>query len=207
MSHHKIPRWQRFLIYVRTFIKTLLQSVQMASLYTSAVDLRTGSIRRRKVRTTEAVAVFNILSVQRLLIGDRPTKHLKALEKLTIYIHPATEQISLFEQAQSLPVRMVVHEQHRGQRLFWVCPQSSQQASLLYLVQTDTGPLLGSCKGLGLSYPSQALHRTPAYDSGVYTGTLKPNLAVYLRASSRRQRRQVRGLMRLSWELEWQLTQ
>ena len=161
----------------------------MARLYTSAVDLRTGSIRRRKARTTEAVAVFNILSVQQLLIGNRHTKHLRALEKLTLYIHPATEQISLLEQKQSLPVRMVVHEQRRGQRLFWTCPQSGEKASLLYLVQTDTGPLLGSRKGLGLSYPSQALHRTPAYDSGVYTGRLKTNLAVYLRAASRRQQR------------------
>lgn len=173
----------------------------MAKLTATVTDPITGSVYDRKVRTTDAIAVFDVMSVRRMLIGERQTSYLKAVEKITIYVDPTSLQVNILERTGRLPVKLAVQKQSRGERLFWVCPRSGKRVSLLYLVQTDTGPVIGSREGLGLSYPSQALHRTPLYDAAVYTGVLKTTRKVYHRVASRRQRRHSKGLRRLAREL------
>lgn len=135
-----------------------------------------------------------------MLLGERRTNYLKALENVTVYIDPIALQICLFDKAGGSPVKLAVKKQHRGERLFWVCPQSGKRVSLLFLVQTDMGPVIGSRGGLGLSYPSQALHRTPIYDAAVCTGQLKTSQVVYLRAALRKNWRYAKALRRLARE-------
>lgn len=172
----------------------------MATLTMTVTDAPTGFVRPRKVRTTDAIAVFDIMSVRRVLPDDRRASFLRAMERLTVYIDPDTLQVGCFRSNNNLAVRLTVKEQRRGERLFWVCPRSGKAASLLYLLQTDKGPVIGSREGLGLSYPSQALHRTPLYDAAVYIGQLKTTRKVYHRVAARKQRRHSKGLKRLARE-------
>lgn len=166
----------------------------------SVINTETGRSYKRKGRTTDAIMIYDVQDVYKMLIGERRTAYLKALERITIYFDSHTYQLGLFETNHSLAIGLKVKRQNRGERLYWICPRSGKQVSLLYLIQTDTGPVIGSREGLGLCHPSQALHRTPLYDGAVYSGLLKTTRAVHYRAFMRKNRRYAKVLRRLVQE-------
>ena len=172
----------------------------MASLSLRTLNARTERRHERKLRTTDALMSYDVRSVYKPFLANRRDQYLYVLEKLTFYVDTQTFELRCFEIGNSLSANLVIHKQRRGKRLYWVCPLTGQKASILYLVDTGAEMLLGSRKALGLCYPSQALHRTPAYDGAVYVGYLKTSLPVYLRVASRRQQRHWKGLRRLARE-------
>ncbi len=170
-------------------------------MHLSILNTKTGRSRKRKLRTTDTLMSYDVRNVVKTFAGDRREQLLPVLEKLTFFVDLQTFEIGCFQNNHALIAKLVMHKQRRGKRLYWLCPISGEKTSILYLVDTGAEMLLGSRKALSLSYPSQALHKTPAYDGAVYRGALKTSLPVYLRVASRRQQRSWKGLRRFVREL------
>lgn len=146
--------------------------------------------RHRRLRTSEAYTVVNVAEILAQLPPDRRP----LLELLTLYLDVEAAKWRLIP--PGLSVRFTAHEQHRGKRYYFLCPLSGRRASKLYVVKTTQGWLVGSAKGLGLSYPSQALHKTPALDTAILSFRPTVQSSVFARAMIRDGERYRRALKR-----------
>ncbi len=147
---------------------------------------------RRRVLTTEVKAM---LSVSRVLEAFTP-KQRRKLTTLMLYYDVANH--AWLPTAPGIPIRLEASAQHRGKRCYFICPVSGRRASKLYVVETDLGHLIGSAKGLGLTYPSKALHKTPTFDAAILAFRVAVGYTVHARAMRRDGERFRRALRRFS---------
>ncbi len=145
---------------------------------------------RRRVMTTEVKAV---LSVSRVLEAFTPEQRRK-LTTLTLYYDANAH--AWLPTTPGIPIRLEASAQRRGKRCYFVCPVSGRRASKLYVVETAFGHLVGSARGLGLTYPSRALHKTPALDAAILSFRVAVRYAVHARAMQRDGERFRRALRR-----------
>ena len=145
---------------------------------------------RRRLRTSEVKAV---LSVSRALEVFTPEQRRK-ITTLTLYYD--ADAHAWHPTAPGIPIRLEASAQHRGKRCYFVCPVSGRRASKLYVIETASGHLVGSAKGLGLTYPSRALHKTPALDAAVLSFRVVVRYTVHARAMQRDGERFRRALRR-----------
>ncbi len=145
---------------------------------------------RRRVMTTEVKAV---LSVSRVLEAFTPEQRRK-ITTLTLYYD--ADSHAWHPSAPGIPVRLEASAQYRGKRCYFVCPISGHRASKLYVVETTFGCRVGSAKGLGLTYPSRALHKTPALDAAILSFRVAVRYTVHARAMQRDGERFRRALRR-----------
>lgn len=144
----------------------------------------------RRLRTSEVKAV---LSVSRALEAFTPEQR-RRITTLTLYYDAAAH--AWHPAAPGIPVRLEASAQRRGKRHYFVCPISGRRASKLYVVEAAFGHLIGSAKGLGLTYPSRALHKTPALDAAILSFRVAVRYTAHARAMQRDGERFRRALRR-----------
>lgn len=155
----------------------------------AAVDRGDRSVRRR-LRTSEVKAVLN---VSRVLEAFTPEQR-RRLTTFTLYYD--ADAHAWRPSAPGIPIRLEASAQHRGKRCYFVCPVSGRRAGKLYVVETAFGHLVGSAKGLGLTYPSRALHKTAALDAAILSFRVAVRYTVHARAMQRDGERFRRALRR-----------
>lgn len=155
-----------------------------------AVEDRNGVQVQRRLRTTETTAT---LSVKRVLEAFPPEQR-QLITALKLYYNPNTHAWQLSE--PGVPIMLEARQQWRGKRFYFICPISGLLASKLYVVQIKSGPVIGSAKGLGLSYPSQSLHKTPKLDAAITSWGTNTSPRAAVRAMQRQSDRLIRGARR-----------
>ena len=103
--------------------------------------------------------------------------------------------------AQRLEVS-VTHPQLGGVRFWWLCPHCQERCTRLYAVMVWTLPNYGCRTCLGLTYPSQAQHKTPRHDKALDAGKTGKNSGVTWEARYRAMLREDRRRVRLMWEMD-----
>lgn len=113
------------------------------------------------------------------------------LDKFTIYL----ANIKL--EPDGYPLNLTVTKQHKGERLWFVCPFCACRAAKVYSVVTNrfsNRREWGCQKCLGLSYPSQYLHKNRYQDLKVLKHPDRVSLGSWCRAFARENRRERRLL-------------
>ncbi len=120
-----------------------------------------------------------------------PPELVTQLEQLTLYFYDAPDglQISAKAGAKGFPVRFEITEQAKGKRHWFRCVGCSKRVGKLYGVKTQEGNVWGCQKCLGLSYPSQAGHKTQAMDIAITQGHISVGWREEIRAYHRQHRR------------------
>jgi hypothetical protein len=143
----------------------------------------------RRVRTTDAQSL-TVAQIKALFPPELEAK----LEQLTLYFHYGSARLTISKNPPGFPVRFDVTQQAKGRRHWFVCVGCWRRAGKLYMVKTNEGVIWGCQRCLGLSYPSQAQHKTPARDMAITGGDIQVSFREELRAHHRQRRR----LMKLS---------
>ena len=160
---------------------------ELPRVYVTRSHTDTGHIYKRRVRTNEA-RCLTVSFVKRLL----PAGVRDNLEHYTVYLRADT--LTLFSRTPpGLEVGFGVTEQHKGRRHWFVCVGCEQRVGKLYVVAHSYWPAQWGCqKCLGLSYPSQAEHKTRARDLAIVNGQIEVSFAEMVRAFDREQRRMMK---------------
>lgn len=135
--------------------------------------------RRRRLRTTEAKPVRVRDVLEKFREGLPPERRrgdgLARLLELTTFTYDATaHRLHLTVPGQDAPegVRLALESTAQrlgGVRWWWACPRCSRRTTTVYGVSGGGGSspawsAVGCRACLGLTYPSQALHKTQAFD-------------------------------------------
>ena len=156
---------------------------------TTASDSETGRRYKRRVRTNEA-RYLTVSQVKAMLAPEL----MDDLEHRTFYYRYEIGLFDISEEPPGSPLYFEVTEQAKGRRHWFVCLGCGRRVGKLFVVETDIMPIWGCLKCLGLSYPSQAGHKTPTRDIAITQGRTHVSRREELRAYERECRR----LMRLS---------
>jgi hypothetical protein len=157
--------------------------------------LDTGHTYIRRTRTDEAQAL-TVAGFKKML----PKKYEEGFEHRTFYLNDYKHDILAFIETTleppGIPVRFEVTQQHKGQRVWFVCPHCYRRVGKLYRVKAKhfLYRAWGCQKCLGLSYPSQAEHKTQARDMAIVQGRIRVSWQEQIRATHRHYRR----IMKLS---------
>jgi hypothetical protein len=165
----------------------------MPRVYKRMQHMETGHSYVRRVRTDEAQCL-TVSQLKRML----PEALQEGLEGRTLYIDDHKHDLLAFVQIRleypGFPLRFEVTEQHKGKRLWFLCVGCGRRAGKLYRVKSALFffPVWGCQKCLGLSYPSQAEHKTLARDTEIFHGQIKAGFWEELRAHHRQRRRMMK---------------
>ena len=159
--------------------------------WTTVSNSNTG--RRSIQRTcTNRAQSLTVKQVKDLLPKDKAAQ----LETLTLYFHDTPDglEIHLKPDTGGFPVRFEATAQAIGRRHWFLCVDCGRRVSKFYTVKTQQGKVWGCQKCLGLSYPSQSQHKSPARDVAITDGRLQVSWREEMRAYERHYRR----IMKLS---------
>ncbi len=145
---------------------------------------QTGRTFKRRVRTSDA----HPLTVSRIKELVRP-ELAATLEQHTLYFLEVKGTILIGDKPIGFPVRFEVTEQHKGKRHWFRCVGCGRRVGKLFNVQTGQGKVWGCQKCLGLSYPSQARHKSPGRDMAIIEGKIKVGFDEWCRAHERYEKR------------------
>lgn len=159
--------------------------------WTTVNNYDTGRSSIRRVCTSRAQSL-SVGQIKAVFPPDIAAK----LEHLTLYFQDTSERLEISAKPLpgGFPVRFEVTEQAKGKRLWFSCIGCGRRAGKLYAVKTQEGKVWGCQKCLGLSYPSQAGHKTQARDMAITQGLIQVSWHEQVRA----QQRQYRRIMKLS---------
>ena len=159
----------------------------------------TGRIYLRRTRTTEVYSYTakRLLKLRRGRGRDEEDK--EALEGKVLYLE--LRPLTLLrvtvpwpvvkDEPPGKPIRLTLTRQHKGERVWLLCPYCERRIGKLYAYQE---PILGlwqwGCqKCLGLSYPSQHQHKSRERDLSIMRGEVKAGLIAQDEALERELRR------------------
>ena len=89
-------------------------------------------------------------------------------------------------------MRFEVTEQAIGKRHWFTCMGCRRRVGKLYAVKTALVKVWGCQKCLGLSYPSQAQHKSPGRDNAIVEGKIKVSFNEWVRAHERDEKRMMK---------------
>lgn len=150
----------------------------------------TGHSYIRRFRTDEAQSL-TVSGFRKML----PERLRDDLEGRTFYFDDRKHDILAFVpirlEPPGTPLRFEVTEQYKGKRLWFLCPSCERRVGKLYRVKSRLYlfPVWGCQKCLGLTYPSQADHKTLGRDADVVYGRVEVGYLETLRACNRYRRR------------------
>lgn len=150
----------------------------------------TGTTYYRRTRTDEAQSL-TIADVKRKI----PKAHLEGFEERTFYLVDYQHDLLAFAKVRleppGMPIWFDVTQQHKGQRVWFVCPHCDRRVGKLYRIWATHRlfRIWGCQKCLGLSYPSQAGHKTQARDMAITAGYLEASWHEELEAFRRQNHR------------------
>lgn len=154
--------------------------------WTTVSNSNTGhtSVQRTSTNRAQGLTVAQ-------LKAQLPKDKAAQLETLTLYFHDTPDglEISLKPLPAGFPVRFTVTAQAIGKRHWFKCVGCGRRAGKLYVVKTKIVKVWGCQKCLGLSYPSQAQHKTLARDAAITDGRIQVSWHENLRAHHRHHRR------------------
>ena len=133
----------------------------------------TGTTYYRRSRTDEAQQL-TVNMFKKML----PEKHQADFYMDTFYLRDYNHDSLAFAEVSlkspGLPISFDVTEQHKGERVWFFCPHCQRRVGKLYRLRASHHlfRLWGCQKCLGLSYPSQAGHRTQVRDMAITQGQL-----------------------------------
>lgn len=128
--------------------------------YKTIQHLDTGHTYNRRTRTDEAQAL-TVGSFKKML----PKKYEAGFEQRTFYLNDYKHDILAFIETTleppGIPVRFEVTQQHKGQRVWFVCPHCYRRVGKLYRVKAKhfLYRAWGCQKCLGLARPSRSCRR------------------------------------------------
>lgn len=165
--------------------------VETPRVYKQIQNMNTGYTYVRRTRTDEA---------QSLTVGQfrgmLPEELQEDLEKRTLYFDERKHDLLAFVpirlEPPGIPLRFEVTEQHKGKRVWFLCPSCDRRVGKLYRVKRafpSLFPVWGCQKCLGLTYPSQAGHKTLARDVAIVNGRVRVGLMEEIKANHRYRRR------------------
>ena len=158
--------------------------------YKKMQHMETGNVYYRRTRTDEAQSI-TITQFKRWL----PDALREGLEHRTLYFddhkHDFLAFVPIRLEPPGLALRFELTEQHKGKRLWFLCPHCHRRVSKLYRIRAKYHflRLWGCQKCLGLTYPSQAAHKSLARDSAIINGQIKVSWWEEWRAIQRYRRR------------------
>jgi hypothetical protein len=154
--------------------------------WTTVSRYETGRSFIRHTRTNEAQSL-TVSQIKELFPPDVAAR----LEQLTLYFLDTPERLSISEKpiSKGFSVRFEVTEQAKGKRHWFKCVGCSRRVGKLYTVKTKHGPFWGCQKCLGLSYPSQAYHKSQGRDMAIVEGKIKVSFDEWVRAHERYEKR------------------
>ena len=152
--------------------------------YTTVTRYESGYRFKRRLRTNQAkqLTVTNIKNI----VGPELAG---TLEHHTFYFHYDGEKIELKDTPPGVALRFTVTEQYKGKRHWFICVHCQRRVGKLFLVELKTGHVWGCQKCLGLTYPSQARHKSVARDNAIVEGKLEVSFKEWCRAHERYRRR------------------
>ena len=154
--------------------------------WTTVSNHNTGrsSIQRTSINRAQSLTVKQ---VKDLLPKDEAAK----LETLTLYFHDTPNMLKIHTKpdAGGFPVRFEATEQAIGKRHWFTCVGCRRRVGKFYTVKTQEGKIWGCQKCLGLSYPSQAQHKTLARDVAITDGRIQVSWDEEMRAYQRQYKR------------------
>ena len=161
--------------------------------YKKMQHLETGNVYYRRTRTDEAQSL-TVSELKRWL----PNELRNGLEHRTLYFddhkHDFLAFVPVRLEPPGLPLRFELTEQHKGKRLWFLCPHCERRVSKLYRIRAKYHflRLWGCQKCLGLTYPSQAAHKSLGRDHAIVHGPIQVSWREELRAIKRYNRRIVK---------------
>ena len=159
---------------------------ELPRVYKTFTHTDTGHTYKRRVRTSE-VRSLTVSSVKRFL----PAEVKANLEHHTVYLRADT--LILFSRTPpGLAVDFEVTEQAKGKRHWFICVGCEQRVGKLYMVPGPYWPTWGCQKCLGLSYPSQARHKSAGRDNAIVEGKIKVSFNEWCRAHERYEKRMLK---------------
>lgn len=150
----------------------------------------TGHSYYRRTRTDEAQEL-SVSTFKKML----PKELAEGFETRTFYLNDHKHDILAFIPLQleppGFPIRFEVTEQHKGKRVWFVCPHCQRRVGKLYRIRSKYNFMRqwGCQKCLGLTYPSQAGHKTQARDMAIVNGQVRVGWHEEVRAKYRHWRR------------------
>ena len=151
---------------------------------TTASDSETGRRYMRRIRTDEAW-YLTVSQVKAML----DPKLIADLENRTFYYRYEIGLFDISEEPPGSPLYFEVTEQAKGRRHWFACLGCGRRVGKLFVVETDIMPIWGCLKCLGLSYPSQAGHKTRVRDMAITEGRVQASrqeeLHAYVRECQR----------------------
>ncbi len=154
--------------------------------WTTVSNYNTGRSSVQRTCTSRARSL-TVGQVKELLPKDKAA----TLETLTLYFHDTPDGLNISAKPlpAGFPVRFEVTEQAIGRRHWFICVGCGRRVGKFYTVKTQEGKVWGCQKCLGLSYPSQAQHKTVARDVAITDGRIQVGWRENLRAHHRQYRR------------------
>lgn len=154
--------------------------------YSTVSNYSTGRSSIQRTSTSRAQSL-TVGQVKELLPKDKVDQ----LETLMLYFQdtPNGLNISVKPLAAGFPVRFEVTAQAIGKRHWFTCVGCGRRVGKFYTVKTQEGKVWGCQKCLGLSYPSQAQHKTLARDVAITDGRVKASWREEMRAYERQYKR------------------
>ncbi len=157
--------------------------------WTTVSNYNTGRSSIQRTCTSRARSL-TVGQVKELLPKDKAA----TLETLTLYFHDTPDglDISAKPLPAGFPVRFEVTEQAIGRRHWFVCVGCGRRVGKFYTVKTQEGKVWGCQKCLGLSYPSQAQHKSAGRDNAIVEGKIKVSFNEWCRAHERCEKRMLK---------------
>lgn len=154
--------------------------------WTTVSNYNTGRSSVQRTCTSRARSL-TVGQVKELLPKDKAA----TLETQTLYFHDTPDGLNISAKPlpAGFPVRFEVTEQAIGRRHWFICVGCGRRVGKFYTVKTQEGKVWGCQKCLGLSYPSQAQHKTVARDVAITDGRIQVGWRENLRAYDRQYRR------------------
>ena len=150
----------------------------------------TGHTYYRRTRTDEAQEL-TVSTFRKML----PREYEEGFEHRTFYLndhkHDFLAFIPLQLEPPGVPVRFEVTRQRKGTRAWFLCPHCDRRVGKLYRIRAphQLFRIWGCQKCLGLTYPSQAGHKTQARDMAIVNGQVRVGWHEEVRAKHRHWRR------------------
>jgi hypothetical protein len=162
----------------------------MPRAYKRINNTNTGYAYYRRTRTDEA-QTLTVSGFKRML----PKAYEEGFETRTFYLNDYKHDFLAFIPIQleppGIPIRFEVTKQHKGQRVWFVCPHCYRRVGKLYRIWAphQLFRIWGCQPCLGLTYPSQAGHKTLARDGEIANGFIEASYSETIRACGRYRRR------------------
>ncbi len=155
--------------------------------FSTVTRYESGRTFKRRVRTTElpSVTVADLFSGKLL----KTVKERVEQGNDEVFLSYKDGRLQVNFEPPGTHVGLELSEQHKGKRLWLVCPGCERRAGRLYVHKRDYLNIWGCQKCFGLSYPGQYAHRTQALDRAIVKRRVKVSFKVWLNASEREHRR------------------